>query len=68
MIFFKNVLKFLISSLVIVLITFILSLVIDFFYGKKILIKLDPFLSKTQFYERLVRIDHEIYHHTLKKM
>ncbi len=67
MIFFKNVLKFLISSLVIVLITFILSLVIDFFYGKKILIKLDPFLSKTQFYERLVRIDHEIYHHTLKK-
>jgi len=67
MVFFKNVFNFLKSLLIIILITFLFSLLIDFFYGKKILIKLDPFLSKTQFYERLVRIDHKIYHHTLRE-
>ena len=36
---------------------------VDFFLGNIILRKLDPYLSKTQFYERLIRIDHPIYHH-----
>ena len=38
-----------------------------FFFCKLILTKLDPYLSKTGFYERLIRIDHKFYHHTLKK-
>mgnify|MGYP001022081615 CR=1 FL=1 len=29
--------------------------------------KFDTFFSKSQFYERLIRIDHPIYHHTLRK-
>ncbi len=40
---------------------------IDFFFGKLIIKKLDPLLSNTNFYERLVRIDHEFFHHTLKE-
>ena len=38
-----------------------------FFFGNFILNKLDPYLSKTNFYERLIRIDHKFYHHTLKE-
>ena len=59
--------KTLYSSLKILIITFILTLVIDFFLGEKILNKFDTFFSKSQFYERLIRIDHPIYHHTLRK-
>ena len=66
MVFFKNVLKFLKSSLTIILITFSLSLIIDFFFGKKILNLLDGYLIKTEFYERIFRIDSSIYHHGLK--
>lgn len=51
----------------ITIITFILSLFIDFFFGKKILDNFDTFFSKSQFYERLIRIDHPIYHHTLRE-
>ena len=66
MVFFKNVLKFLKSSLTIILITFSLSLIIDFFFGKKILSLTDKFWSSTNFYDRLLRVDHKIYHHTLR--
>ena len=52
---------------IIFFISFFLTLVIDFFFGKIILNKLDPYLSKTNFYERLIRKDHKIYHHTLKE-
>ena len=55
------------STLIILIITFSITLFIDFFFGKLILNKLDPYLSKTNFYERLIRIDHKFYHHTLKK-
>ena len=48
------------------LIAFIFSLVIDFFLGSKILKYFDDYFAKSQFYERLVRIDHPIYHHTLR--
>jgi len=54
------------SLLKIFFITIFVSLVIDFFFGKFILNSLDGFFSKTQFYERLIRIDHPVYHHTLK--
>ena len=50
----------------ILLFTFIFSLVIDFFLGSKILKYFDTYFAKSQFYERLIRIDHPIYHHTLR--
>ena len=53
--------------IIVIFITFSLSLLIDFFLGKLILKSLDPYLSKTNFYERLIRIDHKFYHHTLKE-
>ena len=65
--FLKKTLEFFKISSAIILITFILSLAIDFFFGKAILIKLDPYLSQTNFYDRLIRIDHKFYHHTLNK-
>ena len=65
--FLKKSLELLKISSTIILITFILSLTIDFFFGKAILIKLDPYLSQTNFYDRLIRIDHKFYHHTLNK-
>ena len=47
------------------IISIIFSLLIDFFFGKLILKKLDKFLLKTEFYERLIRINYPVYHHTL---
>ena len=67
MIFLKKILDFLKISSTIILFSFVLSLFIDFFFGKSILNKLDPYLSNTDFYERLIRVDHSFYHHTLKK-
>ncbi len=46
--------------------TFILILFIDFFFGQLIILKLDRYFSSTEFYERLIRINHPYYHHTLK--
>ena len=66
MVFLKTIFNFSKSIIIIAIITFILSLIIDFFFGKSILKQLDPYLSKTDFYERLIRIDHKFYHHTLK--
>ena len=43
---------------------FFLSLLIDFFFGRLILKGLDPILVKTEFYGRLMRIDHPIFHHS----
>ena len=66
MVFLKNVFRFLKSSLIIILTTFLFSLLIDFFYGKKILNLLDGYLIKTEFYDRILRVDSLIYHHGLK--
>ena len=54
-------------SLIIFFTTFLLILFIDFFFGSAILRQLDPYLSKTQFYERLIRIDHPVYHHGFRE-
>ena len=62
-----TILKTLYSFIKIIMITFIFTLIIDFFFGEKILNKFDNFFSKSQFYERLIRIDHPVYHHTLRK-
>ena len=67
MVLLKTIFNFSKSFLIIILITFFLTLIIDFFFGKLILKSLDPYLSKTNFYERLIRIDHKFYHHTLRE-
>ena len=59
--------KKLLDLIKILLITFVFSLVIDFFLGSKILKYFDAYFAKSQFYERLIRIDHPIYHHTLRE-
>ena len=56
--------SFLKKSLIIVLITFFFSLIIDFFFGRLILKGLDSYLVKTEFYGRLMRIDHPVFHHS----
>ena len=61
------ILKIFYSSFKILLITFFFILIVDFFFGEKILKKFDSFFSKSQFYERLIRIDHPVYHHTLRE-
>ena len=66
MVLLKTILNLSKSFLIIILITFF-YLIIDFFFGKLILKNLDPYLSKTNFYERLIRIDHKFYHHTLRE-
>ena len=48
-------------------ITFIFFVNNRFFFGSKILKHFDPYFAKSQFYERLIRIDHPIYHHTLRE-
>ena len=63
----KKILNVIKSSVIVIFLTFALSLIIDFFFGKLILTKLDSYLSKTEFYGRLIRIDHKYYHHTLKE-
>ena len=67
MVLLRNIFRLLRSTLIILLTTFSITLFIDFFFGKLILNKLDPYLSKTDFYQRLIRIDHKFYHHTLKE-
>ena len=52
--------------ILIALITFSFTLFIDFFFGKKILSLTDKFWRSTNFYDRLLRVDHDIYHHTLR--
>ena len=47
-------------------ITLVSILVIDFLFGKLILSKFDRYFSSTDFYERLIRIDHPYYHHALR--
>ena len=57
-------LKFLKSLSIILIISFFLSLIIDFFFGKYILKSLDSYLQKTEFYERILRTDHPVFHHS----
>lgn len=66
MIFLKKILKTSWSLFLIFLITFLFTLIIDFFFGKKILEITDKFWIKTEFYGKIKRINHDIYHHGLK--
>ena len=66
MILIKKILKVISSIFLIILITFSFSLIVDFFFGKKILQLSDKFWIKTEFYGKIKRIDHDVYHHGLK--
>ena len=55
------------SFLKILSITILLILIIDFLFGKSVLKLFDPLLSNSQFYKKLIRIDHPVYHHTLRE-
>ena len=46
-------------------ISIVFALLIDLFFGKLILKKFDKFFLETEFYERLIRINYPVYHHTL---
>ncbi len=50
----------------VILYTFLILLILDFFLGKKILDYLDSYLVKTEFYEKRVRIPNKYFHHHLK--
>ncbi len=61
----KNLINFFYKSLIILIITFFISLAIDYLFGKKILKLLNSYLIETEFYGRLLRVDNSIYHHGL---
>ncbi len=56
--------KFVSSVCISIIIAFTISLIVDFFFGKYILKGLDKYLQKTEFYERLLRTDHPVFHHS----
>ncbi len=62
-----SIYKLIKSTSIIIISTFLLSLTVDFFFGNLILKKLDPYFSNTEFYDRLIRVDHPYYHHTLRE-
>lgn len=58
---------FSIKKLIIVfLISVTISLIIDFLFGNKILEISDKYWKNTEFYGRIIAIDHPVYHHGLK--
>ena len=63
MLLLKKLINFFYKTLIILIITFFISLIIDYLIGKKILNLLDDYLVKTEFYGRLLRMDNSIYHH-----
>ena len=67
MFFFKKFLFYLKLSLKIIFLTLILTLLIDFIFGKKILDLVDPYLKKTEFYDKRIRVWDKVFHHSFKK-
>ena len=67
MFFFKKFLFYLKLSLKIIFLTVILTLLIDFIFGKKILDLIDPYLKKTEFYDKRIRVWDKVFHHSFKK-
>ena len=61
MLLLKKLINFFYKTFTILIITFFLSLIIDYLLGKKILNLLDVYLVKTEFYGRLLRMDNSIY-------
>ena len=63
----KKITKIISDILKISLTSFFLILILDFFIGKKILEKIDPYLKETEFYEKRANIWHNKFHHTFKE-
>ena len=63
----KKITKIISDILKILLTSFFLILILDFFIGKKILEKIDPYLKETEFYEKRANIWHNKFHHTFKE-
>jgi len=60
---FLNTIK---VSFLIILISFLLMMFIDFFFGKKIMKKFDHLFAESEFYEKIIRINHPVFHHMLR--
>ena len=54
--------NFIKTSIKIIFITFFISLLADFFFGKLILKSLNSYFAKTEFYGKIMRTDHPIFH------
>lgn len=67
MFLFKKFLSYLKFLSKILATTFFLILVLDFFFGQKILVHLDPYLKETEFYDKRANIWHKKFHHTFKE-
>ena len=65
--FLKKFLSIIKSLFLILIFTFLISLSIDFLFGKKLLQITDKYWLNTEFYGRIKRIDHPTYHHGLKE-
>jgi hypothetical protein len=57
--------NFIKTSIKIIFITFFISLLADFFFGKLILKSLNSYFATTEFYGKIMRTDHPIFHHTI---
>tara|TARA_B100000902_G_scaffold386575_1_gene429421 strand:+ start:61 stop:1197 length:1137 start_codon:yes stop_codon:yes gene_type:complete len=53
-------------SFLIILISFLLMMFIDFFFGKRIMKKFDHLFAESEFYEKIIRINHPTFHHMLR--
>ena len=53
-------------SFLIILISFLLMMFIDFFFGKGIMKKFDHLFAESEFYEKIIRINHPVFHHMLR--
>ena len=58
--YLKKLLDLIKVLILIIFFTFFLTIFIDFFLGKKIMKKFDSFFAKSEFYEKLIRINHPI--------
>ena len=52
--------------ILIMFITLLLIMLIDYFLGKKIMKKFDSFFAESEFYEKIIRINHPVFHHMLR--
>ena len=67
MFFLKKFLFYLYLTLKIIIFTLVLTLLIDYIFGNKILDLIDPYLKKTEFYDKRIRVWDKVFHHTFKK-
>jgi len=62
----KKLLNTIKVSFLIILISFLLMMFIDFFLGKRIMKKFDHLFAESEFYEKIIRINHPVFHHMLR--